>query len=203
MIAGLRKAGKTTVIRKFFDSWDEEQLRSIRPTVDYSIFTSLVEIMKTKLTIFDLGGQTQYIKQHLVDETRWRGATAILFLVDMHRPEEFEEAQKYLNQILEIVKSMGETPFIGLIGHKYDPDQVSKLQPNLEQLLKTFKGLFKWPRYSVFLSSIYDDSLYLAFMRTLVRSSRDLPVLMATRVAKMDCRDHGLVNSDIRDVYGL
>ena len=75
----------------------------------------------------------------------------------------------WCNKILEILKSLDETPFIALVGHKYDPDKVSELQPNLHHLLKTFKGLFNWPRYSVFLSSIYDDSLYLAFMRTLVR----------------------------------
>ncbi len=169
IIAGLRKVGKTTIIRKFFDSWNEEQLRTIRPTVDYSIFNSLVEVMKTKLTIFDLGGQTQYIKQHLNDENKWRGATAIIFLVDMYRPDEFEEANNYLSQILEILNSLGETPFISLLGHKYDPDKVSELQLNLQRFLKTFKGLFNWSRYSVFLSSIYDDSLYLAFMRTLAR----------------------------------
>ncbi|MHA1946067.1 MAG: ADP-ribosylation factor-like protein [Candidatus Hodarchaeales archaeon] len=169
VIAGLRKSGKTTIIRKFFDSWNEEQLQSIRPTIDYSIFNSFVEVMKTKLTIFDLGGQTQYVNQHLADKTKWRGATAILFLVDMHKPDEFNEAYHYLERILEILRSLGETPFIALVGHKYDPDQVSRLQPNLQSLLRSFKGLFKWPRYSVFLSSIYDDSLYLAFMRTLVR----------------------------------
>ena len=70
---------------------------------------------------------------------------------------------------MKIYESMNEIPFIALMGHKYDPADVNGLQPNLMNLLRTFKDLFKWPRYSVFLSSIYDDSLYLALMRTLVR----------------------------------
>ncbi len=169
VIAGLRKAGKTTAIRSFFDSWDKEQLQTIRPTVDHSIFHSFLEVMKTELTIFDLGGQTQYVDMHVKDRSKWRGATAVLFLVDMHQPEEFSAAHIYLENIMKIYESMNEIPFIALMGHKYDPADVSELQPNLMELLKTFKDLFKWPRYSVFLSSIFDDSLYLALMRTLVR----------------------------------
>ncbi len=169
VIAGLRKAGKTTAIRKFFDSWNIEQLQSIRPTIDYSIFHSFLDVMKTELSIFDLGGQTQYINQHIKDESKWRGATAVLFIVDMYKPEEFQQAYDYLVRILKIFETMNETPFIALVGHKYDPDKLSELQPHLMSLLKTFKGLFTWPRYSVFLSSIYDDSLYLTFMRTLAR----------------------------------
>jgi GTPase SAR1 family protein len=169
VVAGLRKAGKTTAIRSFFDSWDKDKLRSIRPTVDYSIFNSFLEEIKSELTIFDLGGQDQYIKKHLIDVSKWKGASAIIFVVDMHKPGEFGAANQYLNEIMSIVRDLGESPFIGLFAHKYDPDKVGDLQLSLTQFLKTFKGLFKWSKYSVFMSSIYDDSLYLAFMRTLIR----------------------------------
>lgn len=169
VVAGLRKAGKTTAIRFFFDSWDREKLKSIRPTVDYSIFHSFIDVLKSELTIFDLGGQTQYVNQHLKDEVKWRNATALLFMVDLQKPEEFNEAYSYLLDIINIYEKLGEKPFIGLLAHKYDPNKVGDLQPNLLNLLKTFKGLFRWSRYSVFLSSILDDSLYLAFMRTLAR----------------------------------
>ncbi|MHA2052148.1 MAG: ADP-ribosylation factor-like protein [Candidatus Hodarchaeales archaeon] len=200
VVAGLRKAGKTTAIRKFFDSWNEEQLQSIRPTVDYSIFHSFLEVVKTDLTIFDLGGQTQYVNQHLADETKWIGATTVFFIVDMHEPEEFAQAYDYLDKILKIFESLNETPFIALVGHKYDPDHVSELQPHLMNLLKTFKDLFKWPRYSVFLSSIYDDSLYLAFMRTLVRIiPRDLfqSILGSAIFFETQNRVWGVISEDI------
>jgi len=169
IVAGLRKAGKTTAIRYFFDSWDREKLESIRPTVDYSIFHSFIEVLKSELTIFDLGGQTQYVNQHLKDEVRWRNATALIFMVDLQKQEEFDEAYSYLLEIIKIYEKLDEKPFIGLLAHKYDPNKAGDLQPNLLSLLKTFKGLFGWSRYSVFLSSILDDSLYLAFMRTLAR----------------------------------
>ncbi len=169
IVAGLRKAGKTTAIRFFFDSWDREKLKSITPTVDYSIFHSFIDVLKSELTIFDLGGQTQYVNQHLKDEVKWRNATALIFMVDLQKPEEFNEAYIYLQEIIKIYEKLGESPFIGLLAHKYDPNKVGDLQANILKLLKIFKGLFRWSRYSVFLSSILDDSLYLAFMRTLAR----------------------------------
>ncbi|MFW9854899.1 MAG: ADP-ribosylation factor-like protein [Candidatus Thorarchaeota archaeon] len=169
VVAGLRKAGKTTAIRGFFDSWNKEQLDRIRPTVDYSIFNSFIDVLKTELTIFDLGGQTEYVKKHVYDEFKWKNLTALIFMVDIQNPAEFEEAYIYLTDIMNVLKAMKESPFIGLLAHKYDPNKVSELQPNLLDFLKAFKGLFIWPRYSVFLSSILDDSLYLAFMRILAR----------------------------------
>jgi hypothetical protein len=169
VIAGLRKAGKTTAIRYFFESWDREKLESITPTVDYSIINSFIDVLKSELTIFDLGGQIHYIDQHLKDESKWRNATAVIFMVDLQKPEEYNEAYSYLMEIMKIYEKLDAKPFIGLLAHKYDPDKVGELQINLLNLMKTFKGLFEWPRYSVFLSSIQDNSLYLAFMRTLAR----------------------------------
>ncbi|MHA1213760.1 MAG: ADP-ribosylation factor-like protein [Candidatus Hodarchaeales archaeon] len=169
VVAGLRKAGKTTAIRSFFDSWNKEQLKSIRPTVDYNIFNSFLDVLKTQITIFDLGGQTQYIEKHLIDQSKWKGATAIIFMVDMQEPEIFDDSFNYLMNIIKLLKEQGETPFIGLLAHKYDPEKIGELQPNLLKMLKAFRGLFEWPRYSVFLTSIYDESLYLAFMRIIAR----------------------------------
>ncbi len=169
VIAGLKKAGKTTVMRKFFYSWDKEQLQTIKPTVDYSIFHSFIDVLRTDLTIFDLGGQPQYVANHLATEIRWKGSVAIIFLVDILKPDEFTEAYEYLIKIIEILEVNKEEPFIGLFAHKYDPDKKDQLQPNLKKFLEIFRGIFRWPRYSIFLSSIYDDSIHLAFMRSLLR----------------------------------
>lgn len=170
VIAGLKKAGKTTAIRKFFYSWNNNQLENITPTVDYSILHSFLDVLKTELTIFDLGGQEQYIENHLSIETKWKEAAAIIFMVDIHKPDEFKSALDYLMKIIEILRNNNEEPFIGLFAHKYDPEKNTELQSNLTQFLKTFREIFVWPRYSIFLSSIFDESLHLAFMRTISRS---------------------------------
>lgn len=170
VIAGPKKAGKTTAIHKFFYSWNEDELNTITPTVDYSILHSFLDVLKTELTIFDLGGQEQYINNHLSMEMKWKEAAAIIFMIDISQPEEFPEANDYLMKILKVLKSQKEEPFIGLFAHKYDPDKASELQPNLQKFLEIFRGIRKWPRYSIFLSSIYDESLHLAFIRTISRA---------------------------------
>jgi len=169
IIAGLRKVGKTTSIRKFFHSWDNEQLKGIIPTIDYSIYNSFLDVLRANLTLFDLGGQERYIEQHLTQETKWKSAAAILFMVDIQDLESFQEANNYLNKIINIVKTQKQIPFIGIFAHKFDPDKINQLQPNLNAFLRIFKGISDWPRYSFFMTSIYDDSLHLAFMRTLIR----------------------------------
>lgn len=169
VIAGLKQAGKTAAIHKFFYSWNKDRLKDIKPTVDYSIFNSFLEFLSTELTIFDLGGQTQYIDNHLKMETKWKEAAAIIFMVDISLPEEFPDAFDYLKQIIKIQQDNHEEPFIGLFLHKYDPDKTTDLQKNVQTFLTQFRGIFSWPRYSIFLTSIYDESLHLAFMRTLSR----------------------------------
>ena len=72
VVAGLKQVGKTTTIHKFFYSWDKERLKDIKPTVDYSISHSFLDFLSAELTIFDLGGQSQYIDNHLKTEDRWK-----------------------------------------------------------------------------------------------------------------------------------
>lgn len=170
VIAGPKKAGKTTAIRKFFYSWTGDKLKTVTPTVDYSILHSFLDVLRTELTIFDLGGQAQYIDNHLSTETKWKGAVAIIFMVDIHQPDEFLSSFEYLMKIIKILRSNNEEPFIGLFAHKYDPDKINELQPNLQEFLRIFRGIMEWPRYSIFLSSIFDESLHLAFMRTISRA---------------------------------
>ncbi|MFW9906378.1 MAG: Rab family GTPase, partial [Candidatus Thorarchaeota archaeon] len=127
VIAGPKKAGKTTAIRKFFYSWDEDQLQTITPTVDYSILYSFMDVLKTELTIFDLGGQEQYINNHIAMEMKWKEAAAVIFMVDVSQPEEFSQANEYLMNVLRIFRSNNEEPFIGLFAHKFDPERTSEL----------------------------------------------------------------------------
>jgi len=169
VIAGLKQAGKTTTIHKFFYSWNKDRLKDIKPTVDYSIFHSFLDFLSTELTIFDLGGQSQYIDNHLKAETKWKEAAAIIFMVDISLPEEFPDAFDYLQQIIKILHENDEEPFIGLFVHKYDPDKATALRENVQTFLTEFRGIFSWPKYSIFLTSIFDESLHLAFMRTLSR----------------------------------
>lgn len=169
VVAGLKQVGKTTTIHKFFYSWDKERLRDIKPTVDYSILHSFLDFLSAELTIFDLGGQSQYIDNHLKMGDRWKEAAAIIFMVDISIPDDFSSAYRYLASIIDKLKENNEEPFIGLFVHKYDPNKTADLQPYIQDFLNEFRGIFTWPRYSIFLTSIYDESLHLAFMRTLVR----------------------------------
>ncbi len=90
-------------------------------------------------------------------------------MVDIQDLESFQEANNYLNKIMNILKTQKQIPFIGVFAHKYDPDKINQLQPNLNAFLRIFRGISEWPRYSFFMTSIFDDSLHLAFMRTLTR----------------------------------
>ncbi len=181
VIAGPKRAGKTTALRKFFYSWDEEELKAITPTVDYSVLHSFLDALRTELTIFDLGGQAQYIENHLTMDNRWKGAAAIIFMVDIHHTGEFQQALEYLMKIIQILRVNEEEPFIGLFAHKYDPEKKSGLKPNLQEFLRTFRKISEWPRYSIFLSSIFDESLHLAFIRTI---SRAIPFNLLQNILK-------------------
>lgn len=153
---GLSQAGKTTIYRLFFDKSPQEDLSNIFPTLLQAIHKPKIDVSKGKITIADLGGQSQYISQHLKNPHTLAGVNAIVFVVDIRDPAKFAAASQYFSQIVNSIVEMKEKPSFTVILHKFDPKNQNELLANLPEVTKTIGRILERFRPSYFFTSIYD-----------------------------------------------
>jgi len=118
MLLGLDNAGKSTLLGRL----KGDLLRTMPPT-QYPHSEELV-IGRVSFTAFDVGG-------HEIARRVWKdyfpGVSCVIFVVDAHDHERFEEAKKELNGLLTCDELQG-VPFL-ILGNKIDMGRtVSELE---------------------------------------------------------------------------
>lgn len=167
LLVGNWAAGKSSVYYQFFENWSDAKLEKIRPTVDKWI-ANYNSSSDERFTIYDLGGQEQYRKKHLQDETLFSNLRCVIFVVDVQNLGNVEEVLGYYSKVLGRVREAGETPHIAVFLHKVDPDRRFDLYPNIRQWLNHLRPLFSGYYVNWYLTSIKDDSAREAMARTML-----------------------------------
>lgn len=173
VLVGLAQAGKTSIFKTFFERTSQEAIKEISPTVLREIHRPLVQSTEERITVFDLGGQAQYLPMHLKEEASiFGGSTELVFVIDVQNASRFEEAVQYFSQIVDIVINQEQIPSLTVLLNKFDPEQRNTLGTNLSKLMKTIEPIVQ-PLNPVYdLTSVYDSqtierSLLRLFFRTL------------------------------------
>lgn len=155
-MAGLDFAGKTCLLEKAFNLKDTQLLTEMPPT--QGVERQPYDFIGADMIIWDLGGQVQYRDRYFDKPEMLQGATALIFVIDIQKPDRFIEAANYFARILKTVEN--ETFRKYIFYHKFDPDNAENLKENLVQARQIFGILnpfLEKPAVS-FATSIYSDT---------------------------------------------
>jgi GTPase SAR1 family protein len=118
---GLDNAGKTAILSRLGEKMHIDELAHLEPTK--GIKRKLIKTPNLDLFIWDFGGQANYRTKYLENpEKYFLGLDLLMYVIDVQDPERFEESFEYFEEIIDIMISLEENPYILIFIHKYDPD---------------------------------------------------------------------------------
>ncbi len=175
LIAGLDNAGKTSLINRLTNV-SYMDIVNLEPTVGANIEEFQSE--KLNLIIWDLGGQSNHIKEYLTEpEKFFVQIDVLIFVVDSQDDGRYDQAIKYLSDIIDILDFLNEFPFLMILLNKADsdivedPDYRIKLEYLTEQITEVFTKREKAWQFEITPTSIYN--LY-ANQPEIVRDIKDI-----------------------------
>ncbi len=160
LLCGLEDAGKTSILlvldKKF------SLLTSVAPTIKAKRTSHTNKLLGISITRWDLGGQKSYRKIYLDNKSKYfTDMQSIFYVIDIQRQDKFDKALIYLKDIINIVVDNHPENFqLLILLHKYDPDIKNKkeMKDNIQFLESNIKSIIKNLKYSLYRTSIYDDS---------------------------------------------
>jgi GTPase SAR1 family protein len=140
VFAGLANSGKTSILLNLKREYHGE----ILPTK--GIERSEMKVLGFSLIEWDLGGQTAFRQSYLERKDAFYDTNILYYVMDIHDDEHFEEAFDYFNEILEILRSTNQTPYIIICFHKIDlhlsPEMNKMLRERFESIAEGFELKF-------------------------------------------------------------
>ncbi len=144
VIAGLDFAGKTTLIKRLIHNRNYYDLVNLEPTKGANVEEFRSD--KLNLVLWDLGGQKMHIEEYLEDPERYFiKIDLLIFVIDSQDDVRYEEATKYINDLLNIFEYLDEKPYILVLLNKADSDIIDDpdFQIKLEYLKDEVKEVFE------------------------------------------------------------
>ncbi|MFW9771986.1 MAG: ADP-ribosylation factor-like protein [Candidatus Thorarchaeota archaeon] len=160
MIIGLDNAGKTAILSKYGGKLGITGLVNLKPTKGVQRQFIKTEESALDVFIWDMGGQKQYRNKYLKHpEYYFLQIDLLIYVIDIQDSERFAESFEYFEEILNVLLTLEENPFIVIYIHKVDPDiktepeillSIELLKDNINTLMNQF-GF----DYEAYLTSIY------------------------------------------------
>jgi small GTP-binding protein len=125
VIAGLDNAGKTSALIALRHKYNfHERVKNLKPTikVDYSTFDLLNHY---RINIWDMGGQEKFRKIYLNTPIYFEETDYLYFLIDIQDEFKYEEAIKYLHDVLDIYRQLKYNHEVIICFNKYDPEFIN------------------------------------------------------------------------------
>jgi len=141
LIMGAGAAGKSSIITQFFESWNQEQLSNIKPTVLRAIKQFSDDFTNESFLIRDLAGQAVYRKKHLDDPMNFENVSCLIFVIDIQNTKNTEIVQSYFINILNKLKAQKQNPFVSIFLHKYDPVIREKISDQILFWIEWLEGI--------------------------------------------------------------
>lgn len=135
-LVGLSGCGKTSIYSTTLGGMTPLEVKHLGPTVMYEVKTH--NYLGLQISLWDFGGQEKYRQSYLETPNILANTTMLIFILDLHHPEDFEKANEYFSDIYSAIKDGGGDPKLYIFYHKYDTEdyQESLLQENLEKAKK-------------------------------------------------------------------
>ncbi len=161
MFCGLDNGGKSSILLLLNKRFS--LLSSIKPTFKADITSQqLSSFLGFEVANWDLGGQNQYRQTYLDNPERFfTDIQTVFYVIDIQTPERFDEAVRYLKEIVDIVMELNsEYSEFFILLHKVDPD-IKKdkiIIKNLDTIQEKISSLNSKAKFSYYITSIHDDS---------------------------------------------
>ena len=99
-LLGNAKAGKSSILKRFFDNWQIDSLTNIKATIGLEIVNKFETFLQQNVHTFDFGGQKRFIESYLSKKDIWENFVLLLFIIDITQPDNFKPSFEYLSQII-------------------------------------------------------------------------------------------------------
>ena len=121
LIVGLDNAGKTAILNSLQNKLNVNTFYKLTPTV--GVNHEIIQRYGMKHVLLDMGGQEAYRKQYIQKaEDYFLKVEFLMYVIDVQDPKRFDEALKYLQEVIKTVELLNEKPEFLIIIHKVDPD---------------------------------------------------------------------------------
>jgi hypothetical protein len=155
---GLDNAGKTAILTGLGGKLGIAELGKLKPTK--KIERKRISTPTMDLHIWDFGGQDIYRREYLAKpEMYFVGTDLLLYVLDMQDAERYNESFNYLTEIIDVIKLLGENPYILAFMHKSDPDVLTDPDFQLNSEYVADKLNYHIAKYK-FEYDIYQTSIY-------------------------------------------
>jgi small GTP-binding protein len=161
VIAGLDYAGKTSLINRLINNYNYNDMINLEPTIGANVEEYQSE--KLDLILWDLGGQKDHIKEYLgAPERFFVQVDVLIFVVDSQDDIRYDEALKYLKDLIDILQFLNEKPYFVILLNKADSDVINNpdFQIKAEYLADKISNIFmrsekSW-NFEIIPTSIYN-----------------------------------------------
>ena len=161
VIAGLDFAGKTSLINRLINDYNYKDFINLQPTTGASVEEYKSDHMD--LILWDLGGQKDNINEYLESPERFFVQLDVLiFVFDSQDNIRYNEALKYLKDIIDILEFLNENPYFLILLNKVDvdladdPDFQIKLEYLTEKISDNFLKSEKPKKFEIITTSIFN-----------------------------------------------
>ena len=165
-VVGLSGCGKTSIYSTTFGGMTPMEAKDLGPTVMYEVKSH--NYLGLQISLWDFGGQEDYRKSYLETPKLLANTSILIFVLDLHHPEDYHLANEYFNDVFTAIKDQGGDPRIIIFYHKYDTEEYDKTK--LEESLAKAKKLPFIVKHAPreFITSIYRQEELNDFLRQIM-----------------------------------
>ncbi|MHA1995016.1 MAG: ADP-ribosylation factor-like protein [Candidatus Hodarchaeales archaeon] len=152
-LVGLSGCGKTSIYSTTFGGMTPLEVKDLGPTVMYEVKSH--NYLGIQVSLWDFGGQEKYRQSYLETPKLLANTSILVFVLDLHHPENFELANEYFENVYSAIKEQGGDPRVKIFYHKYDTEDYAEVA--LEESLNKAKQLPFVVKFTPreFLTSVY------------------------------------------------
>ncbi|MFW5895588.1 MAG: ADP-ribosylation factor-like protein [archaeon] len=160
ILIGLDNSGKSSIALCLQRKNNLSNFTSLGPTRGHEVLRFRDKKTKTKISIWDLGGQKQHRTRHiekLADEFSV-GASKLIYVIDVQDSARYDLSLDYFKKVLKELQKVEIDIDISVFLHKYDPnidfdeEQISTLMKKIKTIIPpTFEfNIFKTSIHTIF-----------------------------------------------------
>ncbi len=130
-LVGLSGCGKTSIYSTTLGGMAPMEVKDLGPTVMYEVKSH--NYLGLQISLWDFGGQEKYRQSYLETPKLLANTTILIFVLDLHHPEDYQKANNYFTEVFSAIKESGGDPHTIIFYHKYDTEEYpkEKLEENL------------------------------------------------------------------------
>jgi ABC-type dipeptide/oligopeptide/nickel transport system ATPase component len=165
-LVGLSGCGKTSIYLTTLGGMVPTKVKKLSPTIMYEVRNH--NYLGLQISLWDFGGQEKYREAYLESPEVLANTTVLICVLDLHRPQDFNTAKTYFEDVYSTIKQDGENPLPYIFYHKSDTEDYpnEQLQKNLARAKAL--SIFAKLKHVSHLISIYRQNELSEIMRQIL-----------------------------------